>query len=134
MLVLAVSLLPAAMRGPRDPEPLRSCPPEGRGTLPLGWLGCAADPGPRRDLSAAERLVLGLPIDPNTAGESELAQVPGLSRSVARAIVAHRSAHGPFGDVEGLRAVKGIGPRRLERARARLVVGLPGGPAPTTAW
>lgn len=128
-LALAAALVPSARRGLRNPEPLRPCAPEGRGEFPTGWLGCAADPGPRRDLSSAERLVLGMPIDPNTAGEAELALVPGLSRRLARAIVDHRRLSGPFADLEGLRAVKGIGPRRLEQARARLVVDLPGSAA-----
>ena len=109
-LVLALALLPSAWRGPRNPGTLRPCLPEGRGGLPRGWLGCAGDAGPRRDLSPAERLALGLPIDPNSAAVAELAQIPGLSRRLAQAIVEHRLAHGPFQDLDALRAVKGIGP------------------------
>ncbi len=90
--------------------------------MPRHWIGCAGDPGPRRDLEPEEALALGLPIDPNTAGERALAHVPGLSRRLARAVVEHRTVHGPFRNVEELLDVKGIGPRRLERARARLVV------------
>jgi competence protein ComEA len=120
-IVLGLSLAPVLLRSAR----LRrtpSCVPEGRGAVPRHWLGCAADPGPRRTLSAEERLVLALPVDPNTAGERALAHVPGLTPRLARAIVEHRRVHGPFRSVEGLLDVKGIGPRRLERARARLVV------------
>jgi competence ComEA-like helix-hairpin-helix protein len=123
LLLLALALAPAAWRSRSHRAALPACTPEGRGAPPREWLGCAGDPGPPRDLSAAERLALGLPIDPNRAGEDALAQVPGLSRRLARAIVEHRDAHGPFADLEGLRAVKGIGPRRLEQARARLAVG-----------
>ncbi|HYD40063.1 MAG TPA: helix-hairpin-helix domain-containing protein [Anaeromyxobacter sp.] len=120
-IVLALSLAPVLRRSAR-PRPVPSCVPEGRGEVPRHWLGCAADPGPRRALEAEERLVLGLPIDPNTAGERALAQVPGLSPRLARAVVEHRAVHGPFRTVEDLLDVKGIGPRRLERARARLAV------------
>ncbi len=121
-LVLAASLLPIALRarGPAPPPPL--CIPEGRGLSPRHWLGCAGDPGSRRDLAADERLVLGLPIDPNTADERELAFVPGLTRRLAVEVVRHRQAHGRFETVDALLAVKGIGPRRLERARTRLAV------------
>jgi competence protein ComEA len=121
-LVLVAALLPVLLR-PRGPmPPVRGCAPEGRGTPPRHWLGCAGDPGPWRDLEPDERLALGLPIDPNEADERALAFVPGLSRKLARAVVLHRAAHGPFRTVDDLLAVKGIGPRRLERARARLSV------------
>jgi competence protein ComEA len=121
-LVLGASLLPILLRsrGPAPPAP--PCTPEGRGPPPRHWLGCAGDPGPPRDLTGAERLVLGLALDPNAAGEAELAFVPGLSRRLAREVVRHRAAHGPFASVDALLDVKGIGPRRLERARPRLFV------------
>lgn len=119
-LLLGAVLLPSALR--KRPESRRFCSPEGRGRPPAHWLGCSGDPGPPRGLQADERLALGLPIDLNTAGEHELAFVPGLSRRLARAVVEHRKAWGAFGSVDALLAVKGIGPRRLEQARPRLMV------------
>ena len=120
-LFLALTLAPVLLR-PAASARSRPCVPEGRGAVPRHWLGCAGDPGPRRELEPEERLALGLPIDPNTAGELALARVPGLSRRLARTVLEHREAHGPFRTVDDLLDVKGIGPRRLERARARLVV------------
>ncbi len=120
-VVLALSLAPVSLRSARSGA-ARSCVPEGRGLVPRHWLGCATDPGPPRALEPEERLVLGLPIDPNTAGERALASVPGLTPRLARAVAEHRRLHGPFRSVEDLLDVKGIGPRRLERARARLSV------------
>jgi competence protein ComEA len=119
-LVLAATLLPSVLRN--RPELPRSCRPEGRGAAPRHWIGCSGDPGPPRGLLPDEQLALGMPIDLNTAGERELAFVPGLSKRLARAVVEHRSAQGPFRSVDDLLAVKGIGPRRLERARSRLLV------------
>jgi len=118
-LVLGACLVPSL---PRKRLESRACSPEGRGASPRHWLGCAGDPGPPRDLLPDERLALALPIDLNTAAERELAFVPGLSRRLARAVVEHRTAQGPFASVDELLAVKGIGPRRLERARPRLSV------------
>ncbi len=89
---------------------------------PRGWVGCAADAGPARELTDDERLVLALPLDPNRASDSALSHLPGLGPSLARAIVAYRAANGPFGDVEDLARVPGIGPRRLARARAALEI------------
>ncbi|MGL4550673.1 MAG: ComEA family DNA-binding protein [Gemmataceae bacterium] len=62
------------------------------------------------------------PIDLNAADESRLTAVPGVGRELARRIVAHREANGPFRAADGLRAVKGIGPATLERLRPFLHV------------
>lgn len=118
--VLGAVLAPSFLR--KTAVTARSCAEEGRGVPPRHWLGCRGDPGAPRDLAAEERLVLGLPVDLNAADERALAFVPGLSRRLARAVVEHRVASGPFRTVDGILAVKGIGPRRLERARPRLVV------------
>lgn len=93
--------------------------------VPRHWLGCAADAGPRRALADDERLLLGLPLDPNRAGARELSFVPGLSRRLAEAVVAHRAEAGPFRTVEDLVRVRGIGPKRLARARPCLAIAPP---------
>lgn len=123
LLVTAASLLPAALRALRRPEPPPPpCVPAGRGTPPRHWIGCAADPGPRRDLTGGERLLLGLPLDPNRASAGELAQVPGLSARLAAELVADRERRGPFLRVEEVERVRGIGLARLARARPHLAV------------
>ncbi|HSN91168.1 MAG TPA: helix-hairpin-helix domain-containing protein [Anaeromyxobacteraceae bacterium] len=122
-LLVAASLLPAALRARAPgPDAPRACSPEGRGVPPRGWLGCAADPGPPRPLSDEERLLIGRPLDPNRAGAEALAFVPGIGPGLARAVVDDREAHGPFQGVEDLVRVRGIGPKRLERARPWLEV------------
>ncbi|WP_041453458.1 helix-hairpin-helix domain-containing protein [Anaeromyxobacter dehalogenans] len=120
-LVLSAVLLPSRFRVQVESPPARpACAPAGRGVPPRHWLGCAADPGDRRPLAADERLVLALPLDPNTAGARELAHVPGLSRRLAEAVVRSREQDGPFRTADDLRRVRGIGPRRLEQARGAL--------------
>ncbi len=57
------------------------------------------------------------PISVNSAGEAELVGLPGVGPVLAAAIVAHRSAHGPFETLEGLLAVTGVGPAKLEAMR-----------------
>jgi competence protein ComEA len=120
--VLAAAPIRAFLEKPR---PRTGCDPEGRGEVPRHWLGCAADPGPRRAFAADERLVLGLPIDPNTAGTRELAFVPGLSRHLAEELVADRQRNGPYGRLADLLRVRGIGPKRLEAAGSYLDVRAP---------
>jgi competence protein ComEA len=121
LFFLSLLLLPTALRSFPAAEPGR-CAPEGRGVAPRTWLGCAADAGPRRGLSGDERLLLGLPLDPNRAGARELSFLPGLSRSLAAEVVRERTENGPFDAVAALRRVRGIGPKRLARVSPFLEV------------
>lgn len=57
------------------------------------------------------------PISVNSASEAELVGLPGVGPVLAAAIVAHRSAHGPFENLDGLLAVTGVGPAKLEAMR-----------------
>jgi competence protein ComEA len=127
-LALALACVLAApasrVRLERPPAP-RACAREGRGEPPRHWLGCAADPGTARALADDERLVLGLPLDPNRASARALAFVPGLSRRLAEELVADREANGPFASVYDLVRVRGIGPKRLARAEPHLAIGPP---------
>lgn len=56
-------------------------------------------------------------VDLNRAGPAELDRLPGIGPVLAARIVEHRRRHGRFGSVEELRAVRGVGPRMLERLR-----------------
>jgi competence protein ComEA len=85
-------------------------------------VGCRADPGPPRELSGAELLLFGRPVDLNKAAAVDLEPVPGLSARLASEIVADRERRGPFETVEQLLRVKGIGPARLAKARPHLAV------------
>lgn len=73
--------------------------------------GVAASPA-----SAAPRVSL------NTASETELTQLPGIGPALARAIVAHRSAHGPYRTLEDLGRVRGIGAATLRALEGRIIV------------
>lgn len=56
----------------------------------------------------------------NAASEAELQKVPGIGPVTARAIVEHRTKHGPFQRVDDLVAISGIGPKTLEKLRPHL--------------
>ncbi len=127
-LVLALLCLSTAIPGwirARAARPVRAraCVAEGRGTPPRHWIGCAEDPGPRRDLSGQELLLAGLPVDLNAATPEDLAAVPGLSPRLAIEVVRDRATRGAFGDVGDLIRVRGIGRGRLARARPFLATG-----------
>jgi competence ComEA-like helix-hairpin-helix protein len=55
------------------------------------------------------------PLDPNTATRADWDRLPGIGPRLAGAIVGHRAKSGPFRGPEDLLAVRGIGPRTLER-------------------
>ena len=50
------------------------------------------------------------PVDLNTAGVADLDALPGIGPVLAQRIVDHRAAQGPFGSVQELDDVSGIGP------------------------
>jgi competence protein ComEA len=57
----------------------------------------------------------------NTASAEQLAAaLSGIGLSKAKAIVAYRSAHGPFHSAADLAAVKGIGDRTVKRNKAMI--------------
>lgn len=62
------------------------------------------------------------PIDINTASEDELDALPGVGPATAAAIVAYRDQHGPFGTVDDLAEVRGIGPAKLAAIRDLVTV------------
>jgi len=59
-------------------------------------------------------------VNVNAAGETELAQLPGLGAATARRIIDHRRQHGPFASLDGLLDVPGIGPATLDAMRPHL--------------
>jgi competence protein ComEA len=56
-------------------------------------------------------------VDLNTATAAELEELPGVGPTTAGAIIAHREQHGPFGSVDDLLDVRGIGEAKLEQLR-----------------
>jgi competence protein ComEA len=62
-------------------------------------------------------------IDINTAGESALAELPGIGPTLAERIVEFRTLNGPFASVDGLADVAGITPQRLDALAPLLTAG-----------
>ncbi len=58
----------------------------------------------------------------NTATAQQLTELQGVGARRAEAIVQYREEHGPFGDIEQLQEVPGIGPMLIENNRSRLVL------------
>jgi competence protein ComEA len=73
------------------------------------------------------------PININTANSSDLQQVPGIGPSTAQKILDTRKSYGAFKSVDDLLAIKGIGPKRLEKMRKYLTVSKPPSKKPSAA-
>ena len=61
-------------------------------------------------------------ININRATESELVSLHGIGSSKAQAIILYREMFGDFKSVDDLQKVKGIGPKTIEKNRARLQI------------
>ncbi len=66
-------------------------------------------------MTARQKFLLGLRVDINRAGYREISDLPGLSDSIARAVVDERDRRGGFRRPEDLLAVRGIKKKRLKK-------------------
>lgn len=62
------------------------------------------------------------PVNLNTATSEELQTVPGIGPATAEKILLMRKNYGAFKSVDDLLAIKGLGPKRLEKMRKYLTV------------
>ncbi|MBT0893181.1 helix-hairpin-helix domain-containing protein [Geobacter hydrogenophilus] len=60
-------------------------------------------------MPAAERMLLGIPLDPATMTESEWELLPGIGPALARKIVFDRQYNGGFRSIRDLERISGIG-------------------------
>lgn len=60
------------------------------------------------------------PVDLDVADAAVLEALPGIGPSLARRLVEDRARHGPFGSLEGLARVKGVGPVLRARLAPRV--------------
>lgn len=75
-----------------------------------------AGPLPSHGVESGQR------VDINSASVAELASLPGIGESKAKAIVEYRAVD-PFKTVDDLKKVKGIGEKTLEALRSDITVG-----------
>jgi competence ComEA-like helix-hairpin-helix protein len=93
----------------------------------LATLG-PGSPSAHRD-SAMERarpLAPGERVNLESADAGQLSRLPRVGPSLAKKIVADRNAHGPFGSLEGLDRVPGVGPGLLKALAPYVLFGAAG--------
>jgi competence protein ComEA len=59
----------------------------------------------------------GSKVNINTADTARLETLPGIGPSLAQRIVDHRQANGPFGRIEQIMDVSGIGPATFDKIK-----------------
>src|SRR5260370_6329560 len=65
------------------------------------------------------------PVNINTANSEQLQNVPGIGPATAEKILQMRKSYGAFKSVDDLLAIRGLGPKRLEKMRKYIVAGKP---------
>lgn len=73
-------------------------------------------------VAIAKKVPPASPLDLNTATAAQLAQLPGIGATTAKAIVQFRQKSGPFERVNDLLAIRGISARKLEQIRPYVTV------------
>ena len=116
-------------------EPSYVAPPLVPSYMPPSY-GPLPPPRTGATLQGAKRWFQAHPLDLDVATAIDLEALPGVGPSLARRIVAERDAHGPFGSLQGLERVRGIGPALVERLKPLVLfsgVPLPGTRSPVKA-
>jgi competence ComEA-like helix-hairpin-helix protein len=80
-------------------------------------------PRPSESLGGWPGLLLGTPLDLNTATLQDLEALPGVGPKTSAAIARTRQQVGGFRSVDDLLLVKGIGPKTLDRLRPWVTTG-----------
>jgi competence ComEA-like helix-hairpin-helix protein len=93
------------------------------GTLPncpllLASLLCSA-----LTCAATTKKPLAKPVNINTATSEQLQTVPGIGPATADKILQMRKSYGSFKSDDDLLAIRGIGPKRLDKMRKYLTIG-----------
>jgi competence protein ComEA len=66
----------------------------------------------------------GALVNVNTATAAELETLPRIGPAMAQRIIEYREANGPFGSIEDIQNVPGIGPATFEGLKDLITVGL----------
>jgi competence protein ComEA len=124
-VVAALAIVALGQQGLREPEPEAAVGAD---------HGARARGAPRTPAPVAALVALrdGEPLDLNCADAATLELLPGVGPALAQRILEHRFTAGRFESVDGLRAVRGVGPKKLAAVRPLLSIGASTCPTSTT--
>ena len=90
-----------------------------RAPIPRPLPGVNAPPSPNANTPEGASSAR---VNINTASMSDLDTLSGVGPSTAKAIIEYRTKNGPFGSIEDLLNVRGIGPAKLDAMREQVTV------------
>jgi competence protein ComEA len=90
-----------------------------RASIPRPLPGVNAPPSPNANTPEGASSAR---VNINTASMSDLDTLSGVGPSTAKAIIDYRTKNGPFGSIEDLLNVRGIGPAKLDAMREQVTV------------
>ena len=90
-----------------------------RAPIPRPLPGVNVPPSPNANTPEGASSVR---VNINTASMSDLDTLSGVGPSTAKAIIDYRTKNGPFGSIEDLLNVRGIGPVKLDAMREQVTV------------
>jgi DNA uptake protein and related DNA-binding proteins len=76
----------------------------------------------RFSLEGKKKMLLGIPINLNTATSDDLSSLPGIGPHIADEVILFRKSRGTFSKIEDLKAVNGIGEKRLKKIEKYLTL------------
>ncbi len=76
----------------------------------------------RSEISAFQKITLGIPISVNSEGIEGLTAVPGIGPGIAGRIVRERNKNGDFKTLDEIKTIRGIGPGLYAKMRIFLVL------------
>jgi competence protein ComEA len=85
-------------------------------------VGAGAGAATGAAAAGATGAAAGPPVNLNSATAEQLDTLDGVGPATAQKILEYRAQHGGFRSVDDLSQVSGIGPKRLEALRGRVVV------------
>ncbi len=68
-------------------------------------------------MKAKERMLLGIPLDPDLMDLADWDSLPGIGPALAKSIMEDRHKNGAFGSIDSLERVPGIGEKKLNALR-----------------
>ena len=114
LLGLAVA---AIVWGPVLLRPLGYTPAGDLQTLPLRRALHSAQARLSLQPAKVTKIKPSKPVDINRADAPTLQTLPGIGPTLAKRIISHRQAHGPFGERDQLMEVEGIGAKRFGKLK-----------------
>ena len=72
------------------------------------------------EITAFQKITLGMPVSINTEGREGLTAVPGIGSKIAELIVREREKSGGFKSIDEIRSIRGIGPTLYGKIRPYL--------------